>query len=48
MTKIQEYDLDIRPTKLMRGQGLCKLIAENRVDTEEEFPLTLFVGLQDT
>lgn len=29
VTKIQEYDLDIRPTKLVRGQGLCKLIAEN-------------------
>ncbi|XP_059068980.1 uncharacterized protein LOC131859359 [Cryptomeria japonica] len=48
VTKIQEYDLDIRPTKTIKGQGLCKLIPENKVETDEELPLTLFVGLQDT
>ncbi|XP_059067735.1 uncharacterized protein LOC131858500 [Cryptomeria japonica] len=48
VTKIQEYDLDIHPTKTIKGQGLCKLIAENRVEMDEGLPLTLFVGLQDT
>jgi hypothetical protein len=25
MTAIQEYDLDFKPSKIVRGQGLCKL-----------------------
>jgi hypothetical protein len=25
--KIQEYDLEIKPTKLIKGQGLAKLLA---------------------
>ena len=25
MTSLQEYDLEIKPTKLVKGQGLCKL-----------------------
>lgn len=48
VTKIQEYDLDIHPTKMVKGQGLCKLIAENKIEIDEALPLTLFVGLQDT
>ena len=27
--KIQEYDLEIKPTKLVKGQGLTKLLAES-------------------
>ncbi|KAH9310331.1 hypothetical protein KI387_044736, partial [Taxus chinensis] len=30
IVKVQEYDLDIRPTKLVRGKGLCQLMAENK------------------
>jgi len=30
MTTLQEYDLEIKPTKIVRGQGLCKL----EVDSE--------------
>lgn len=45
VSKIQEFNLDIKPTKLVRGQGLCKLIAESK---NEELPLVLFVGLQDS
>ena len=26
IAKIQEYDLDIKPTKLFKGQGLAKLL----------------------
>ena len=28
IAKIMEYDVDIRPTKLVKGQGLAKLLAE--------------------
>ena len=26
VSKIQEYDLDIKPTKLIKGQGLAKML----------------------
>jgi hypothetical protein len=26
IAKIQEYDLDIKPTKLIKGQGLAKIL----------------------
>ena len=29
ITKILEFDLDIKPTKLIKGQGLAKLLAES-------------------
>ena len=29
VAKIQEYDLEIRPTKLIKGQGLAKMLAES-------------------
>ena len=29
IAKIQEYDLDIKPTKLVKGQGLEKLLTES-------------------
>jgi hypothetical protein len=32
MTSLQEYDLEITPTQIVRGQGLCKLV----VDSVEE------------
>lgn len=28
ITKIQEYDIDIKPTKLIKGQGLDKILSE--------------------
>jgi len=28
VSRIQEYDLEIRPTKLVKGQGLVKLLAK--------------------
>lgn len=28
VSKVQEYDLDIRPTKLVKGQGLAKILTE--------------------
>ncbi|XP_059075135.1 uncharacterized protein LOC131875125 [Cryptomeria japonica] len=48
VSKIQEFNLDIKPTKLFRGQGLCKLMAESKFEEEESLPLTLFVNHQDS
>ena len=28
MTALQEYDLEIKPSPIVKGQGLCKLAAE--------------------
>ena len=28
MEVVQEFDLDIKPTKIVKGQGLCKLAAK--------------------
>lgn len=28
VTTLQEYDLEIKPSKIVMGQGLCKLVAE--------------------
>jgi hypothetical protein len=36
MVVIQEFDLDIKPTKIVRGQGLCKLVAESQDLIESE------------
>ena len=29
IAEIQEYELDIRPTKLIKGQGLAKILSES-------------------
>jgi len=29
MTSLEEYDLEITPTQIFRGQGLCKLVADS-------------------
>lgn len=48
VSNIQEFNLDIKPTKLVRGQGLCNLIVESKNEMTKELPLVLFVGLQDS
>ncbi|XP_059077950.1 uncharacterized protein LOC131876542 [Cryptomeria japonica] len=48
VSKIQEFNLNIKPIELVRGQGLCKLTAESKNEMTEELPLVLFVGLQDS
>ena len=51
IAKVQEYDLDIKPTKLVRGKGLCKAIAEGsskgEEEMKEEMSLVLFIGNVD-
>ena len=42
MTTLQEYDLEFKPTTIIKGQGLCKSMAEgqnnedNSLDNEAE------------
>jgi hypothetical protein len=47
IAKIQEYDLEIKPTKLIKGQGLAKMLREsnektldmvNQINNEEWHP----------
>ena len=50
VAKVQEYDLTIKPTSLVRGHGLCKLIAENKdmsFERPKETPTILLVSLRD-
>lgn len=44
--RIQEFDLEIFPTKLVRGQGLCKPMSE--LDPNSDMPTVLFVSLRDS
>lgn len=32
ITKLLEYDIDIKPTKLVKGQGLAKLMTQSNLD----------------
>jgi hypothetical protein len=31
LAKIQEFDLEVKPTKIVKGQGLAKLLAESNL-----------------
>jgi hypothetical protein len=48
MVVVQEFDLDMKPAKLVKGQGLCKLTVEAQ-DQENQDPgwaneITLWCG----
>jgi hypothetical protein len=45
ITKIQEYDLEVRPTKLVRGQGLAKLMEEKNLEVVEDQQVSSQVNL---
>ena len=45
--KVQEYDIEIKPTKLVRGNALCKSLAQDQKFKEEDTPKVLMVSLQD-
>lgn len=46
--KVQEYDINLKPTKLMWRNGLCKIIIENQDLSQEDEPSrALMVSLQD-
>jgi hypothetical protein len=31
LAKIQEFDLEVKPTKIIKGQGLAKLLPESNL-----------------
>ena len=43
VTSLQEYDLEFKPTTIIKGQGICKLMAESQnseeIDWENEAKL---------
>ena len=45
--KVQEYDIEIKPTKLVRGNALCKALVEDQQSKEEDTPKVFMVSLQD-
>jgi hypothetical protein len=36
MTTLQEYDLEFKPTNIVKGQGLCKLVTQDMGDENQE------------
>jgi hypothetical protein len=36
VTSLQEYDIEITPTQIVRGQGICKLVANSVAGQQEE------------
>jgi hypothetical protein len=36
MTSLQEYDVKFKPTNVVRGQDLCKLVTQGADDEEKE------------
>lgn len=36
MTSLQKCDLQIKPSKIVKGQGLCRLVAESNDSKENE------------
>ena len=37
VTSLQEYDVEIHPTKIVKGQGLCKMLTgASHTSTEED------------
>ena len=37
VTTLQEYDLEFKPATIVKGQGLCKLMAETQDNGENEW-----------
>jgi hypothetical protein len=35
VTSLQEYDIEITPAQIVRGQGLCKLVVDSAVGQQE-------------
>lgn len=47
IAKVQEYDIEIKPTKLVRGNALCRALVEDQQVEEEDTPKVFMVRLQD-
>jgi hypothetical protein len=40
MTSLQEYDLEITPAQIVRGQGLCKLVVDSVEEQENHINIS--------
>lgn len=47
IAKVQEYDIEVKPTKLVRGNELCKAMEKDQQDEKKDTPRVLMVDLQD-
>jgi hypothetical protein len=36
VTSLQEFDLEITPAQIVRGQGLCKLVVDSKTEQKED------------
>jgi hypothetical protein len=36
MTSLQEYDMEFKPSKIVKYQGLCKLVTQDTGDKDKE------------
>jgi hypothetical protein len=36
VTSLQEYDIEITPAQIVRGQGLCKLVVDSAIGQQNE------------
>ena len=46
LTALQEFDLEIKPTQIVRGKGLCRLAVEALVDQKEASEESGMLSLQ--
>ena len=37
MTALQEYNLELKPTTIIKGQGLCKLLTESHTNEDHDW-----------
>ena len=44
VSKIQEYDLEIKPTKLIKGQGLAKMLIQRNEEAIETIAETILLN----
>ena len=47
MEILQEFDLEIQPMRLVRGQGLSKMIADNQIEDENKFRFDSEIDMED-
>ena len=47
MTSLQEYDLEFKPSIIIKGQGLCNLTIDNQIDKDPDWENEAGVNLID-
>ena len=47
VTTLQEYDLEFKPTSIVKGKGLCKIMTESKDDEEKNWENEAELHLMD-